>query len=86
MQEKKPPTPEAKPLEFKLLGHDYVTPDLVAKVTGKARYAEDFRADGMLFIKLMPSPRLVHLQGVDCAHFSSRTMPGDLLVPESTAA
>jgi len=36
--------------------------------------------------KLMPSPRLVHLQGVDCAHFSSRTMPGDLLVPESTAA
>ena len=33
------------------------TPDLVAKVTGKAKYAEDFRAEGMVFIKLMPSPR-----------------------------
>jgi CO/xanthine dehydrogenase Mo-binding subunit len=27
-------------------------PDLVAKVTGKAKYAEDYRADGMLFAKL----------------------------------
>ena len=29
----------------------------MAKVTGKAKYAEDFRADGMVFVKLMPSPR-----------------------------
>jgi CO/xanthine dehydrogenase Mo-binding subunit len=29
----------------------------MAKVTGKARYAEDFRAEGMLFCKLMLSPR-----------------------------
>jgi CO/xanthine dehydrogenase Mo-binding subunit len=40
----------------KLVGHDYTTPDLVAKVTGRARYAEDFRADGMLFCKLLLSP------------------------------
>src|SRR5207244_1646104 len=29
---------------------------LVAKVTGRAKYAEDFRADGMLFCKLLLSP------------------------------
>jgi xanthine dehydrogenase molybdenum-binding subunit len=40
----------------KLIGKDYSPPDLVAKVTGKARYAEDFRAEGMLFAKLLLSP------------------------------
>jgi len=40
----------------KLVGTNYTTPDLVAKVTGKAKYAEDYRADGMLFIKLLLSP------------------------------
>ena len=29
----------------KLIGQLYTTPDLVAKVTGKARYAEDYRAE-----------------------------------------
>jgi CO/xanthine dehydrogenase Mo-binding subunit len=42
--------------EHKLTGRDYTTPDLVAKVTGRARYAEDFRVDGMLFCKLLLSP------------------------------
>jgi CO/xanthine dehydrogenase Mo-binding subunit len=41
--------------EGKLFGTDYIPPDLVAKVTGKARYAEDFRAEGMLFTKLLLS-------------------------------
>src|SRR6516225_2123450 len=40
----------------KLIGEKYTTPDLVAKVTGKARYAEDYRVDGMLFCKLLTSP------------------------------
>src|SRR5438477_5589317 len=40
----------------KLVGTDYTTPDLVAKVTGRAKYAEDYRADGMLFCKLLLSP------------------------------
>src|SRR5260370_22598548 len=40
----------------KLIGQNYATPDLVAKVTGLAKYAEDFRADGMLFCKLLLSP------------------------------
>jgi CO/xanthine dehydrogenase Mo-binding subunit len=40
-----------------LVGRNYITPDIVAKVTGRARYAEDFRADGMLFCKLLLSER-----------------------------
>jgi CO/xanthine dehydrogenase Mo-binding subunit len=40
----------------KLIGRDYTTPDLIAKVTGRAKYAEDYRADGMLFAKLLLSP------------------------------
>jgi CO/xanthine dehydrogenase Mo-binding subunit len=41
---------------YKLIGKNYQTPDLYAKVTGQAKYAEDFRADGMLFCKLLLSP------------------------------
>ena len=41
---------------YKLIGKNYATPDLVAKVTGRAKYAEDYRADGMLFVKLLLSP------------------------------
>src|SRR5919206_1404268 len=40
----------------KLVGQNYSTPDLVAKVTGKAKYAEDYRVDGMLFCKILSSP------------------------------
>src|SRR5579863_2710080 len=41
---------------YKVIGKNYTTPDLVAKVTGKAKYAEDYRAEGMLFAKLLLSP------------------------------
>jgi CO/xanthine dehydrogenase Mo-binding subunit len=44
-------------MAVKLVGQNYTTPDLVAKVTGRAKYAEDFRADGMLFAKLLVSTR-----------------------------
>lgn len=51
--------------QYKLIGKDYPTPDLYAKVTGTAKYAEDFRVDGMLFCKLLLSPvphgRVKHL-------------------------
>ncbi|HEY1912054.1 MAG TPA: xanthine dehydrogenase family protein, partial [Vicinamibacterales bacterium] len=40
----------------KLIGQNYTTPDIVAKVTGKAKYAEDYRIEGMLFAKLLVSP------------------------------
>ena len=42
--------------DYKLIGHNYQTPDIVAKVTGRSKYAEDYRADGMLFVKLLLSP------------------------------
>ena len=49
----------------KLIGKDYPTPDLYAKVTGQAKYAEDYHAQGMLFCKLLLSPvphgRVTHL-------------------------
>jgi xanthine dehydrogenase molybdenum-binding subunit len=49
----------------KLVGKDYATPDLYAKVTGQAKYAEDYHADGMLYCKLLLSPlphaRVKHL-------------------------
>ena len=35
--------------DYKLIGKDFSTPDLVAKVTGRAKYAEDFRAEGMAY-------------------------------------
>jgi xanthine dehydrogenase molybdenum-binding subunit len=38
------------------LGRDFTPPDVHAKVTGRAKYAEDFRAEGMLFCRLMTSP------------------------------
>ena len=42
--------------DYKLLGKNYQTPDLYAKVTGRSKYAEDHRAEGMLFAKLLVSP------------------------------
>jgi len=40
---------------YKLVGKNYTTPDMMAKVTGKSKYAEDFRAEGMLFCRLVLS-------------------------------
>ena len=39
-----------------VIGTDISPPDLRAKITGRARYAEDFRAEGMVFAKLLLSP------------------------------
>ena len=70
-----PPAAPPKKMEFKLLGHNYQTPDLVAKVTGKAKYAEDYRADGMVFVKLMPSPRPhAKIRNIDAS--AALAMPG----------
>src|SRR5512139_2600225 len=43
-------------MDYKLVGKDFTPPDVVAKVTGRAKYVEDFRAEGMLFLKLFLSP------------------------------
>jgi CO/xanthine dehydrogenase Mo-binding subunit len=61
--------------DHKLIGHNYTTPDLIAKVTGTAKYAEDFRVDGMLFAKLLLSP-MPHAR-VKRIHMSAAlAMPG----------
>src|SRR6478736_260931 len=60
---------------YKLIGKNYSTPDLVAKVTGKAKYAEDYRADGMLFCKLLLSP-LPHARAKHIDTRAALAMPG----------
>jgi len=40
----------------RLIGKDYETSDLYAKVTGQAKYAEDYHAEGMLYCRLLLSP------------------------------
>ena len=59
----------------KLIGRNYTPPDLVAKVTGRARYAEDFRADGMLFTKLLLSP-MPHARVRSIDTSAALAMPG----------
>ncbi len=59
----------------KLVGQNYTTPDLLAKVTGRSRYAEDFRVDGMLFAKLLLSPMPhARVRSVDTS--AAEAMPG----------
>lgn len=43
-------------MAYKLIGKDFTPPDVLAKVTGKAKYAEDMRADGMVFCRILGSP------------------------------
>jgi len=43
-------------MAYKLIGKNFTPPDLRAKVTGKAKYAEDFRVEGMVFCKMLLSP------------------------------
>jgi xanthine dehydrogenase molybdenum-binding subunit len=59
----------------KLVGQLYTTPDLVAKVTGKAKYSEDFRAEGMLFAKLLLSP-MPHARVRSIDTSAALAMPG----------
>src|SRR5437868_1436322 len=74
--------------DTKLLGQNYTPPDLIAKVTGRAKYSEDFRADGMLFAKLLLSP-MPHAKVVHLDTSAAMAMPGvkaivtadDLLAP-----
>lgn len=59
----------------KLVGVNYTTPDIVAKVTGRARYAEDHRAEGMLFAKLLLSP-MPHARITRIDTSAAEAMPG----------
>lgn len=64
-----------KPNKFKYIGKNYTTGDLHAKVTGQAKYAEDYRADGMLFCKLLLSP-MPHARVRSIDTSAALAMPG----------
>ncbi len=61
--------------DFKLIGKSFTPPDLEAKITGRARYAEDFRAEGMLFAKLLVSP-MPHCRVTRIDASDALAMPG----------
>ena len=61
--------------QYKLIGKNYQTADLFAKVTGRSKYAEDFRAEGMLFSKLLLSP-LPHARVRHIDASEALAMPG----------
>jgi CO/xanthine dehydrogenase Mo-binding subunit len=43
-------------MAYRLIGKDFEPSDAAAKVTGRAKYAEDYKVDGMVFAKLLTSP------------------------------
>jgi CO/xanthine dehydrogenase Mo-binding subunit len=43
-------------MAYDLIGKNFTPPDIYGKVTGKAKYAEDYRADGMVFCRILGSP------------------------------
>ena len=58
-----------------LIGRDFTPPDVHAKVTGRAKYAEDIRADGMLFCRLLTSP-MPHARVLDIDASEALAMEG----------
>ena len=43
-------------MAYTLLGQNFTPPDVEPKVNGKAKYAEDYRVEGMVFCRLLLSP------------------------------
>lgn len=43
-------------MAYSLIGKNFTPPDIHAKVTGKAKYAEDFKVEGMIYARLLTSP------------------------------
>ncbi len=60
-----------------LIGKDIAPPDLIAKITGRAKYAEDFRPEGMVFMKLLLSP-MPHARVKRIDASKARQLPGFL--------
>lgn len=67
--------PQEKIFTPNLTGKNYTTPDVRAKVTGTARYANDFRKEGMLFCKLLTSP-MPHAKVTHLDTSKALAMPG----------
>lgn len=62
-------------MDYRLIGKDFLPPDVLAKVTGRAKYAEDFRVDGMLHAKLLTCP-LPHARVASIDAAKALRMPG----------
>ena len=65
-------------MAYRLIGKDFIPPDLESKVTGAAKYSEDFRADGMAHVRFYGSPMphgMVH--GIDISE--AEKVPGFLV-------
>jgi xanthine dehydrogenase molybdenum-binding subunit len=62
-------------MAYSLIGKNFTPPDVRAKVTGSATYSEDFRMDGMLFVKLLTSP-MPHARVVNIDASEALAMPG----------
>jgi CO/xanthine dehydrogenase Mo-binding subunit len=43
-------------MAYSLIGKNFTPPDVHGKVTGSAKYAEDFKVEGMLYARLLTSP------------------------------
>lgn len=61
--------------DYKHLGKDYVPPDIMGKVTGKAKYAEDYRVDGMVYARMYTSP-MAHGRVTSIDTSVAEAMPG----------
>jgi len=58
-----------------LIGKNFTPPDVRAKVTGSAKYSEDFRPEGMLFCKLLTST-MPHARVLSVDASEALAMPG----------
>jgi len=62
-------------MAYDLLGKNFTPPDVHAKVTGKAKYSEDIRVDGMVFLKVLSSP-MPHARVTSIDSSAALAMPG----------
>jgi len=61
--------------DYRLVGKDFTPPDITGKVTGKAKYAEDFRVDGMVFARMYTSP-MAHARVTNIDTSAAEAMDG----------
>lgn len=64
-------------MAYRLLGNNFVPPDIRGKVTGRAKYSEDFRFENMAFCRLLSSP-MPHARVVNVDTSAAEAMPGVL--------
>ena len=66
-------------MAYKLVGQDFTPPDVLAKVTGQAKYSEDVRAEGMLHGKMVVSPMPhARVRSIDAS--AAKAMPGVIAI------